>query len=129
MYTGVICAEDADFTVDDITVEGVEQEILDAQFDSTTLIQDICELGNITALDDYVDDPVVSDVPALITSGEFDPITPERYGDVLAANLPNSTHLVFPSVGHGALLGGQCPLGIIVAFINDPEDDINSDWY
>src|SRR5690606_37343180 len=57
----------------------------------------------------------------------FDPVTPPRYAEILAANLSNSTNLVFPGVGHGALLGGECPLSIIAEFIDDPEDEVDAD--
>ena len=51
-----------------------------------------------------------SDVPALIYSGQWDPVTPPEYGDRIAKLLPNSLHLVVPSGGHGfgGLQGLQC---------------------
>lgn len=126
MYTSVLCAEDGDFTIDDVNTEGIRQEILDTQLDFIASFPELCELGNIQALDSFVDDPVISDIPALITSGGFDPITPARYGDVLAGNLSNSTHLVFPSLAHGAILGGQCPLGIMTQFLSNPEAELDT---
>jgi pimeloyl-ACP methyl ester carboxylesterase len=35
-----------------------------------------------------------SPIPALITSGEFDPVTPPRWGEVARAHFPNSLHIV-----------------------------------
>lgn len=126
MYASVICAEDADFTIDDVNTDGIHEDVLESNLPSILSIQNACAIGNIPALDDYVDDPVVSDVPALITSGQFDPVTPPRYGEVLHGNLSNSTHVIFPGIGHGSVLGGLCPVNIMNDFLNDPEGDINT---
>lgn len=50
-------------------------------------------------------EPVRSDVPALILSGKFDPVTPPRWGQKVADNFPNSRHIVAPAA-HG--VGGPC---------------------
>ena len=58
-------------------------------------------------------DPVESDVPALLLSGEFDPVTPPEYADAVKAHLPNSLHLVARGQGH-SVTGTGC-LGRLVA--------------
>ena len=52
---------------------------------------------------DYTD-PVRSDVPVLILTGEWDPVTPPSNGDGVANGLKNSLHIVVPHGAHG--LGG-----------------------
>ncbi|MGJ3239845.1 MAG: alpha/beta hydrolase [Anaerolineae bacterium] len=126
MFTSVVCAEDADFTDADITTENVRPALLDGFRISVEGFQRACELIGVDQLDDYVDEPVRSDIPALLTTGEFDPVTPPRYAAVLEQYLPNSTNLVFPAVGHGVLLGGACPVSVIADFISDPEGDLNT---
>ncbi len=39
-------------------------------------------------------DPFQLDVPTMVTSGEFDPVTPPRWGEVARKSFPNSFHLV-----------------------------------
>ena len=46
-------------------------------------------------------DPVHSDAPVLIFSGNMDPVTPPKYGEEVARHLPNSRHVVIPEAGHG----------------------------
>ncbi len=46
-------------------------------------------------------EPVRSDVPVLILSGELDPVTPPRWGEHVKAHLSSSRHLVVPGTGHG----------------------------
>ena len=46
-------------------------------------------------------EPVRSDVPVLMLTGELDPVTPPYQADRVAKTLPNSLHLVVPYGGHG----------------------------
>ena len=41
-------------------------------------------MWNVDQLAPYVDDPIVSDIPTLLLSGEFDPITPPRFAAQVA---------------------------------------------
>ena len=64
--------------------------------------------------------PTRSDVPVLIMTGEWDPVTPPVYGDMIAKNLPNSLHVVVPSGGHGfgGLEGLDCVSNLIAEFFD-----------
>jgi len=64
--------------------------------------------------------PVRSNAPILITTGEWDPVTPPFYGDRIAKSLPNSLHIVVPSGGHGfgGLEGLDCVSKLTLDFIN-----------
>ncbi len=67
---------------------------------------------------DYAE-PVRADVPVLIVTGEWDPVTPPSNGDAVAKTLPNSLHIVVPHGAHG--LGGleniDCILRIAAEFV------------
>jgi len=54
-------------------------------------------------------DPVRSDRPALLLSGEFDPVTPPPYGELVLATLPNGRHLVARGRGHNVMVAGCVP--------------------
>jgi pimeloyl-ACP methyl ester carboxylesterase len=64
-------------------------------------------------------DPVRSDVPVLILTGEWDPVTPPSNGDAVAKTLTNSLHIIVPHGAHG--LGGlenlDCILNITTEFV------------
>lgn len=53
--------------------------------------------------------PLTGNVPVLILSGEFDPVTPPRYGDEVLKSLPNARHLVVRGQGHNVLPVGCMP--------------------
>src|SRR5262249_48051374 len=46
-------------------------------------------------------EPVFSNTPVLIFSGNMDPVTPPKYGEEVATHLPNSRHVIIPEAGHG----------------------------
>lgn len=50
-----------------------------------------------------------SDVPALLLSGELDPVTPPAYGERVLAGLSNGRHLVLKGQGHGTFALGCAP--------------------
>jgi pimeloyl-ACP methyl ester carboxylesterase len=53
--------------------------------------------------------PLQGNLPVLILSGEFDPVTPPRYGDMVAKHLPNSRHIIAKGTGHNVLPIGCMP--------------------
>ncbi len=58
--------------------------------------------------------PVHSEAPTLIISGIEDPVTPPKWGEIAARNLPNSHHLVLNGA-HGAI--NPCVFGVVQAFL------------
>ncbi|PJF39351.1 MAG: transporter, partial [Phototrophicales bacterium] len=117
MYYAVLCAEDADFTLDEVVLEGVRPEVA-ANF-RLDRFAPICELWDVERLDDTVDMPVESDIPTLILSGEFDPITPPINGKIVAQTLTRAYVYTLPAVGHGAI-DHPCGLQLVTAFLSDP---------
>ena len=59
-------------------------------------------------------EPVSSDLPVLLVSGQYDPATPPAHAEGVAARLRNSRHLVFPREGH--IVTGACVGSIEAAF-------------
>ncbi len=80
----------------------------------------VCENWPVQEADPSVKEPVVSDVPTLVLSGEFDPVTPPEYGRQVAEALSNSYFFEFPGLGHSVNLASACARSISQAFLNDP---------
>lgn len=57
------------------------------------------------------------DVPALILSGALDPVTPPRWGEVMASHLPQSLTVVVPGAAHNTTTLGCVPR-LIADFID-----------
>ena len=53
--------------------------------------------------------PLVSDLPILVLGGEFDPVTPPRYGEQVVKNLSHGRLLVLHGQGHNVIPIGCMP--------------------
>jgi hypothetical protein len=120
MYYSVLCAEDADFNTEDQDFSNIHPEIARAEKRSASEFLAICKSWNVQSLDSDVDKPVVSAIPTLILSGNFDPITPPSYGDTVARNLSKSNAYIVPTGGHGQAFEDECQDNIILSFLDDP---------
>ncbi len=74
-------------------------------------------------------EPVVSDVPALILAGEYDPIHPPSWGRLASETLSQSQYVEFPGFGHGVLgarsYGVHCSQQVVLAFLGSPGESID----
>ena len=61
-------------------------------------------------------EPVTSDVPVLLLSGELDPVTPPAWAEDARKTLPHSLHVVLPGVGHGTSSIG-CARALMADFL------------
>ena len=90
----------------------------------------LCSEWNTIHTSDKENKAVSSDIPALILSGEFDPITPPEWGQLAAETLSNSQFLEFPGFGHGVLgsgsRNGECSKQIVNTFLADPNTTVDS---
>lgn len=126
MYYSVICAEDADIDVAALDLQGIRPIVAESASDDLQSFVDTCALWPVDLLPGTVDDPVISDVPTLLLSGAYDPVTPPRFADAAAANLSNAFNLVDPTASHGVAFQNDCVNGIIQDFLNDPLTEPNS---
>ena len=80
----------------------------------------ICQVWHVPAADAIENEPVKSNVPALIFAGEFDPDTPPAWGKLVASWLPKSFFYEVKSTSHGAM-SNRCTFAEIpAAFLKDP---------
>ncbi len=75
----------------------------------------VCDVWPKAAVHAGYGDPVISDVPTLVLSGEIDPVTSAYWGQVTSDNLANSQHLIFPSAH---FVFGPCADDITLQFVN-----------
>ncbi len=80
----------------------------------------LCAQWQVGQADDTLTEAVTSDLPTLVMSGEFDPVTPPAWGERVAATLANGHFFEYPGVGHGASAVAGCPQEMMLAFLEDP---------
>jgi pimeloyl-ACP methyl ester carboxylesterase len=69
---------------------------------------------------------VHSDIPSLVLTGEFDPITPPSYGKLAAATLTNSNFAEVPGGGHAVSSSSDCTRSLLSAFLMDPQKRLDT---
>jgi len=114
MQLSVICSEDADLiriNPDDAdTVLGNSLvELMQAQ----------CEVWPRGTRPENFHSPLVSDRPVLLLSGEFDPVTPPRYGAEVVRTLRNGRHVVLRGQGHN-VIGAGCMPRLLAEYFEKP---------
>lgn len=116
MHFSVVCSEDAPR----IQPGAVEREAADTFLgaEMAELRLKPCEFWPHAAIDPAYFTIAPSSVPALILSGEVDPVTPPSWGQQVAAQWRNSRHIIVPATGHGTLASG-CVMKLMSQFLND----------
>ncbi len=113
MSASVLCSEDADL-------------LHESAQDETTLLGSgpiraallACSVWPRGARPADFHEPFHSDVPVLVLAGEFDPVTPPRYGAEIVTALPHARLLLVPGQGH-AVLGAGCMPRLVGQFVHD----------
>lgn len=114
MELSVVCSEDAPWLGADEADDG-------ATLLGNALIEGVRAQCGVWPRGEVPEDfkqPVRSDQPVLILSGEYDPVTPPRYGEQVARTLNNSRHIVAPGQGHTVMIRGCLPR-LIRDFVED----------
>lgn len=113
MFYAVACTEDAPLISASEAAKRGENSVFG---DRTVDFAAVCAEWPKGKVSPEFREPVVSDVPVLILSGDADPITPPWHADIVAESLTNEIHLVFLGMGHGNL-SSPCSTDLFKAFI------------
>jgi pimeloyl-ACP methyl ester carboxylesterase len=126
MYYSVHCQEEVPFTdAQQIDTYVKQHPEFEALADKSTL--QLCQSWGVPAAGAVENQAVSSDIPTLVLSGEFDPITPPTYGQQAAKTLSNSFTFEVPRAGHGSSVTEDCPRSLVVAFLDNPTQKPNGD--
>lgn len=104
MQLSVICSEDAER----LAIDPADADSL-LGTDMVSVMQAQCAGWPKGDRPKDFHDPIQSDVPVLLISGEFDPVTPPRYGEETAKGYAKGRHLVVRGRGHIVLTAGCMP--------------------
>jgi len=116
----VSCAEDVPFMPESTHVSN--SLFGDNLFE---LMRARCELWDSIPVDPSFKEAVVSDIPTLLLSGEYDPVTPPQFAEKTMQTLSNAQHLVAKGQGHIVSTRGCMPK-IVTSFIKDPTTELDT---
>jgi pimeloyl-ACP methyl ester carboxylesterase len=125
MYYSVQCGEEMPFVLRDAVVGAAQDHPRLAAYSeySARSLFASCDTWQAPRADGAANSAVVSAIPTLVLTGEFDPITPPAWGHMVAGNLENSFIFDIPAIGHGAVFSDDCPASIAEAFVQDPQQE------
>lgn len=116
MHFSVVCSEDATRIEPGSVQKEAANTFVGAEMAEMRLKP--CAFWPHTAMDPAYFENAPSDLPALILSGELDPVTPPAWGQMVASQWKNSRHVVVPATGHGTWSSG-CVMKVMAQFLVD----------
>jgi pimeloyl-ACP methyl ester carboxylesterase len=120
MQLSVLCTEDASRVSPDELAKETSGSVFGSHLIGSQL--DACAMWPRGTVASNYYDPVVSDVPVLVLSGEVDPVTPPAWGTSVVKHLSRGTHIIVPSTGHGVVTT-PCGNHIVTDFIEHGSAD------
>ena len=116
MHNAVVCSEDLPF----LDPASLDHDALDRSFLGSVMLDGLtamCEVWPRGVVDADLKEPLRSAVPALLLSGEFDPVTPPVYAAAAAAGFSDHAEIVFRGQGH-IQLGLKCAQSLVRHFLD-----------
>jgi pimeloyl-ACP methyl ester carboxylesterase len=113
---GIVCSEDLAQSARGDAAELSAGFVRDSYYRGFELF---CSEWPTTPLPAEMLTPIASDVPALVISGEADPVTPPSLGEATLTQFTTGVHAVVPG-GFHTNSGNPCVAAIIAAFLADP---------
>ncbi len=123
----IICTEENAFVDPEeenaiIAEAGVRETLANSDsFNLVAAFEAICGMWDLPAANSIETEPIVSDVPTLVVTGEFDPITPPSFGEMAVETLANGYLVKIPGSSHDpATTSGPAGVQLVVDFLTDP---------
>jgi pimeloyl-ACP methyl ester carboxylesterase len=117
LYLSVTCAEDVPY----LTEAEIERRTVGTASERYRIEQQqrACRLWPRGEMPEGTHEPVETDLPVLLLSGAFDPVTPPSYGEQVAAHMPNGLHVLVPEGHHGydGLSNQECIAEMVLDFV------------
>jgi len=120
MYYSAECREEFPFNDPIKGAEIASQYPMLANFMPSISEPTVCEMWGAGVADVGGNQAIVSDIPALVLAGEYDPVTSPVFTQAAARNLPNSHFYLLPHFGHAVQDQSNCANQLATAFIHDP---------
>lgn len=128
LFNSVECAEEVPFNSLDLAEENalsIPYALREGLLGGLRTEFKDCEIWDIPAAPDFENEPVRSEIPTLVLSGDYDPITPVSWGQAAADYLTNSSFYVLHGTGHGSVEVVACATDLAVDFLDDPTGPID----
>lgn len=120
MYYSAECREEFPFNDPETQKELASQYPALANFMPSISEPAICAMWGAGVADASENQAVMSDIPALVLAGEYDPVTSPLFTQTAAENLSNSYFYPLPYFGHAVQDQSNCANQLAASFIQSP---------
>lgn len=120
IYYSAECREEFPFNDPEMQKELASQYPTLVNFMPSISEPDICAMWGAGVADRSENQFVVSDIPALVLAGEYDPVTSPLFTQAAANNLSNSYFYQLPYFGHAVQDQSNCANQLAASFIQSP---------
>lgn len=97
-YFSVVCPEETGRLDRDVAAEAAKGTFVGAYIAKDYM--EACEAWGLPLHPDHPMEPGRFSIPALIVTGEQDPVTPPQYGETIARHFENVVHITIPHMAH-----------------------------
>lgn len=130
MQLAVQCHEEVPFaSAQDLETASADYPLVEGFFTSAATLGpqmlELCDDWGSGMPDAVEDEPVESDIPTLVMTGNLDPITPPRWGEAIASSLSAAQFFEFPYTGHGVLVARDCGVQMAQSFLDAPGAEVD----
>ena len=131
MRLSVWCAEEHPFNSQEIIASETRKYPQVEGLSPAVFENGICNIWSVEKLEEIENQPIKSNIPVLLISGEYDNETPVKWAESMKNNLPNSYHLIFKGWKHTPTTnwGNQCAMKSANDFFNNPSVKPNLDCF
>lgn len=98
MHASVVCGEDIHRITPAMREQAKTSYVGKTMLDS---LEASCSVWKVPPVDASFSEPIKSDIPTLLLSGEIDPATPPSWGELAMEKLTNAKHFIAPYATHG----------------------------
>ncbi|MGX9462760.1 alpha/beta hydrolase [Shewanella sp. A14] len=114
MHASVVCGEDIHRITDQMRKDAKESYISGNMLEG---LEKTCQAWPMPKVDDNFSEPIHSDIPTLLLSGELDPATPPNWGALAQEKLTKSKHFIAPYATHG-VAGQSCGNDLVAQLVD-----------
>jgi pimeloyl-ACP methyl ester carboxylesterase len=131
MRLSVWCAEENPFNSQEI-IQTETSKYPQVEGMSPAVFEDkICKIWSVKRVSDRENEPIHTEVPVLLISGEYDNETPVKWATSMMTSLSNSYHLIFQGWKHIPTTnwGNTCAMQAANDFFNNPKVKPNPECF
>lgn len=126
MHMAVRCREDVPAYDEAVShAAAAKAPTLYVEDKSTDVYQAACSAIDAAPVDPRFQEPVISGIPALILTGDMDPLTPTVWAERAAETLENGQLVSFRGMGHDIYSTSICAQAITANFLDAPYEKVD----